>query len=151
MSSRLDAFDLHDSTSTTNAPTRQSRIVRMSDDEFSDDDVFEGVDVDNVLQSNQVPTQSAHKRTTSDLNGGGGVDCELAYKRIKAEHDEAYDEENTAFARRLLKKTFGYKSFRYEQEAAIKRILSGKSAMVIFPTGAGKSLCYQVGRSSVVS
>lgn len=119
--------------------------VKMSDDEFDDDDVFDGLDADGILQSSQAPAQSGHKRTSSVLNGRIGADCELASKRVKVDHDdEAYDEENTAIARRLLKEKFGYDSFRHEQEGAITRILSGKSTLVIFPTGAGKSLCYQV-------
>lgn len=45
---------------------------------------------------------------------------------------------------KLLKLTHGYDSFRDGQLEAIKFILSGKSSMVILPTGAGKSLCFQL-------
>ncbi|KAL8789136.1 MAG: hypothetical protein Q9195_006956 [Heterodermia aff. obscurata] len=47
-------------------------------------------------------------------------------------------------ARRILKSIWGFPSFRLEQEAAITRLISGGSAVVIFPTGGGKSLVYQV-------
>lgn len=47
-------------------------------------------------------------------------------------------------ARKILYQRFGYKDFRHEQEAAIEAILRGRNTLVIFPTGAGKSLCYQV-------
>ena len=43
-----------------------------------------------------------------------------------------------------LKKHFGFDSFRKGQEEVISRIVSGVSAAAIFPTGAGKSLCYQL-------
>ena len=43
-----------------------------------------------------------------------------------------------------LTRNFGLKSFRLKQEQVISRILSGDSATVVFPTGGGKSLCYQV-------
>ena len=43
-----------------------------------------------------------------------------------------------------LKEVFGYGQFRGNQEVIIKNILSGKNTFVIMPTGAGKSLCYQL-------
>lgn len=44
----------------------------------------------------------------------------------------------------ILKDVFKMDAFRLKQEAAISRILHGGSAVVVFPTGGGKSLCYQV-------
>ncbi|HPI80899.1 MAG TPA: RecQ family ATP-dependent DNA helicase, partial [Cyclobacteriaceae bacterium] len=43
-----------------------------------------------------------------------------------------------------LKELFGYSTFRGNQEVVIKNILEGKNTFVIMPTGAGKSLCYQL-------
>jgi ATP-dependent DNA helicase RecQ len=43
-----------------------------------------------------------------------------------------------------LKERFGFDAFREGQEDAISRLLEGKSVLAIFPTGAGKSLCYQL-------
>ncbi|MGC6427921.1 MAG: RecQ family ATP-dependent DNA helicase [Akkermansiaceae bacterium] len=43
-----------------------------------------------------------------------------------------------------LKKHFGHSDFRDGQEAVINSLMSGGSALAIFPTGGGKSLCYQL-------
>ena len=43
-----------------------------------------------------------------------------------------------------LKEIFGYGNFRGNQEVVIRNILGGRNTFVIMPTGAGKSLCYQL-------
>eukprot|EP01030_Chromulinospumella_sphaerica_P016368 gene16368-16183_t len=43
-----------------------------------------------------------------------------------------------------LQQVFGYPQFRPGQEAAVSAVLAGRSAAAIFPTGSGKSLCYQL-------
>ena len=43
-----------------------------------------------------------------------------------------------------LKQWFGFDSFRQGQEQTIKQLLNGQSSLAIFPTGSGKSLCYQL-------
>ncbi len=44
----------------------------------------------------------------------------------------------------LLKKHFGYDSFRPQQEQIITKVLDGKDLMVVMPTGGGKSMCFQL-------
>lgn len=46
--------------------------------------------------------------------------------------------------REALRRYFGHDEFRPGQEAAISRLLPGRSVLALFPTGAGKSLCYQL-------
>ena len=50
----------------------------------------------------------------------------------------------TADLKHTLKEVFGYGQFRGTQEAVIQNILAGRNTFVIMPTGAGKSLCYQL-------
>ncbi len=47
-------------------------------------------------------------------------------------------------ARRLLAERFGLAGFRPGQEEVIEALLAGRSALAVFPTGSGKSLCYQL-------
>lgn len=46
--------------------------------------------------------------------------------------------------RKTLKEVFGFGQFRGSQEEIIQNVLAGKDSFVIMPTGAGKSLCYQL-------
>jgi ATP-dependent DNA helicase RecQ len=47
-------------------------------------------------------------------------------------------------ARSLLQNIFGYPAFRGEQEQIVDHVASGGHALVLMPTGGGKSLCYQI-------
>ncbi|WP_020565108.1 DNA helicase RecQ [Methylosarcina fibrata] len=44
----------------------------------------------------------------------------------------------------ILKSVFGYDGFRDPQEDVVKHLLDGRDALVLMPTGGGKSLCYQI-------
>jgi len=47
-------------------------------------------------------------------------------------------------ARRVLRERFGFEAFRGAQEAIVGHVLEGGDALVLMPTGGGKSLCYQI-------
>ena len=44
----------------------------------------------------------------------------------------------------ILRNRFGYQQFRFQQQAIIDRLIAGRDALVLMPTGGGKSLCYQI-------
>jgi ATP-dependent DNA helicase RecQ len=47
-------------------------------------------------------------------------------------------------AQQLLKEVFGFEQFRQGQDEVIQQLSQGNSALAVFPTGSGKSLCYQL-------
>lgn len=47
-------------------------------------------------------------------------------------------------ALRILESVFGYKNFRSHQERIVETLINGGDALVLMPTGGGKSLCYQI-------
>ena len=57
-------------------------------------------------------------------------------------HDDKYGTMDDA--RAVLRRFFGYDDFRPPQIRAVQAVLSGRDALLVLPTGGGKSICYQV-------
>ncbi|HTO31194.1 MAG TPA: DNA helicase RecQ [Pararhizobium sp.] len=58
--------------------------------------------------------------------------------------DPLFDNEGAQNPLSVLKRVYGYSAFRGKQAAVVERVVSGGDAVVLFPTGAGKSLCFQI-------
>lgn len=82
---------------------------------------------------------SAQKKST-DSCGTKEFNSKTIERAVSAVRDDPSDENLV----HLLNLVYGYDSFRDGQLEAIKMVLAKKSTMLILPTGAGKSLCYQL-------
>ncbi len=132
----------------------------MESDYDSGDDLFEGVNQEELYRpivgrSDNIGQDHGQKRKSEQSQGYDALHPGRdAVKRQKSlislsespepESESAQNASRRDLARQLLSEKFGYEFFRYEQEAAILRVLAGENTLVVFPTGAGKSLCYQV-------
>jgi replicative superfamily II helicase len=121
-----------------------------TDSEKDDHEVgqyFDGLD-DNDFLALVVESEDANESGKRRLEDGADV----GPPRKKPHQDDTEPttpskptrREYLQLARRVLQERFGFEKFREEQERAIVNILSGKNTLVIFPSGAGKSLCYQI-------
>ena len=89
------------------------------------------------LDSQRDPAASDSKRDSME-NSQNEQNANLKFNQIPNEN--AVDE----LLHDVLKREYGYDSFRNGQKEAIKLILQNKSVLLLLSTGAGKSLCYQI-------
>ena len=54
------------------------------------------------------------------------------------------DTDTASSARHILREVFGYRAFRGPQADIVDHVCAGGDALVLMPTGGGKSLCYQI-------
>lgn len=102
------------------------------DDTFDMDDEFDNIDDDLLLAAE---TQKVGSKRPCPNDPGDPPN-----KKTKKDDEKSV----VSLAQSILNRVWGYSEFRHEQESAILRLISGESAVVIFPTGGGKSLVYQI-------
>ncbi|MBB5534173.1 DNA helicase RecQ [Rhizobium giardinii] len=64
--------------------------------------------------------------------------------QIQDRIDPLFENEGAKNPLAVLKQVYGYSAFRGKQAAVVERVVAGGDAVVLFPTGAGKSLCFQI-------
>ena len=104
------------------------------DDEFglsSGDEAMLATACDEIETSNES-TKRKHASENDDIEPLAKMRAIVSYPT------------KSSLAVKILNEQFGLERFQLEQEAVISRILQGGSAVVVFPTGGGKSMCYQV-------
>ncbi|KAH7382385.1 P-loop containing nucleoside triphosphate hydrolase protein [Phaeosphaeria sp. MPI-PUGE-AT-0046c] len=106
---------------------------------MSDEFGISSEDENELLAAADGAVQGKHKLS---LDGGIAGNAQKRARTVKETANAI--SASTKLANDVLKNRFGLDGFRLEQESAITRILDGGSAVVVFPTGGGKSLCYQV-------
>ncbi|EYC14323.1 hypothetical protein Y032_0041g475 [Ancylostoma ceylanicum] len=107
------------------------------------------LDSDDSFNDEIIPTQ----RNTNAFSGTGAErhDMHGQFRGFLKDDGDEFEDEVAALGQQLrdkmysaLKEKFGFNSFRHRQKTAITAILLGHDAFVLMPTGAGKSLCYQL-------
>lgn len=99
-----------------------------------------GTETESVCEEEGLATDSIPQQNQSKETKRAKINSELVEETVLAVRNEPSDENLV----KLLKLTHGYSSFREGQLEAIQMVLSGNSSMLVLPTGAGKSLCYQL-------
>ncbi|GAB7365284.1 hypothetical protein MBLNU230_g6365t1 [Neophaeotheca triangularis] len=109
---------------------QRSMDVALTHKDDNDDDEF------GLNSSNEAELMGLSQKTITDPEVSGNI------RQIQS--SEPANSLASSVAQSVLRERFGLEAFRLKQAAAITRLLEGGSCTVIFPTGGGKSLCYQV-------
>ena len=116
--------------------------VSKNDDDFGEVDDEELILLASIAEEASVASAADSSYDHEDLKRSNPytADESLSKKRMKVEDGDPV----ISLARSILKKTWGFQKFRLKQEIVIARLIAGGSAAVVFPTGGGKSMVFQV-------
>ncbi|KAL8851548.1 MAG: hypothetical protein Q9221_003568 [Calogaya cf. arnoldii] len=115
------------------SPEDEDTGTAQPESEHSD---FGDVDDEDLLRAEPPNTDGLSLKCSSP----SALDDEAPSKKLKI----ADDDTSLVLAESILQKTWGFPKFRLKQQQAIARLINGHSAAVVFPTGGGKSLVYQI-------
>lgn len=133
----LERFQTGKKSDTIALPSLLTSMTSYLEYDQNQDDFGDVDDEDLMLaETSDVTVSLRHQDLKRSFDSEDGSPL----KKLKTENGS----NSIALARKILKDTWGFSDFKHKQEQAIARLIDGGSAVVIFPTGGGKSLVYQI-------
>lgn len=136
----IGKFQTNKNAGTLTSDALHSLLTNMTSyleyDQNQDD--FGDIDDEDLMMAETADAIGSH--SSQNLKRSFDFEDESPSKKFKTENGST----SIALARKILKDTWGFSEFKHKQEQAITRLIDGGSAVVVFPTGGGKSLVFQI-------